>query len=65
MNPNVYLPYPTPQNTSELNEDVAALLKQPGVPVELLNEYNQVIDSPQTQTDIDEAQANSDSMSNE
>ena len=64
MNPNVYLPYPSPQNTSELNEDVAALLNQPGVPVELLNEYNQVIESPQTQADIDEAQANSDSMDN-
>ena len=65
MNPNVYLPYPSPQNTSELNEDVAALLNQPGVPLQLFNEYNAVMANPQTQVNIDEAEANSDSMSNE
>lgn len=65
MNPNVYLPYPSPQNTSELNEDVAALLNQPSVPLQLLNEYNAVMANPQTQVTIDETEANSDSMDNE
>jgi hypothetical protein len=49
----------------ELNQDVLTLLKQPGVPDSLLNEYNAVVDNPETQDDIDQEQANSDSMANE
>jgi hypothetical protein len=65
MDANVYLPYPSPQTVDELNQDVLALLKQPGVPDSLLNEYNAVVDNPETQDDIDQEQANSDSMANE
>lgn len=65
MTPNVYLPYPIPQNVNELYQNVLTLLKQPGVPDSLLNEYNAVIDNPETQDDIDQEQANSDSMANE
>jgi hypothetical protein len=65
MTPNVYLPYPLPQTADELNQDLLALLKQPGVPDSLMNEYNAVVDNPETQDDIDQEQANSDSMANE
>jgi hypothetical protein len=65
MTPNIYLPYPTPQNVNELYQIVLTLLKQPGVPDSLLNEYNAVIDNPETQDDIDQEEANSDSMANE
>jgi hypothetical protein len=65
MTPNVYLPYPIPQNVNELYQNVLTLLKQPGVPDSLLNEYNAVIDNPETQDDIDQEEANSDSMANE
>lgn len=63
--PNVYLPYPIPQNQSELEADINALVQQPGVPNELTNTVWQVEDSPTTAADIDEAEANSDSMANE
>jgi hypothetical protein len=65
MTPNTYLPYPIPQNVNELYQNVLTLLKQPGVPDSLLNEYNAVIDNPETQDDIDQEEANSDSMANE
>jgi hypothetical protein len=64
MTPNVYLPYPIPQNVNELYQNVLTLLKQPGVPDSLLNEYNAVVDNPETQDDIDQEEANSDSMAN-
>lgn len=63
--PNVYVPYPIPQTTSELEADINALVNQPGVPTSLTNGVYQVEDNPQTQADIDAAQANSDSMANE
>jgi len=65
MDANIYLPYPSPQTVDELNQDVLTLLKQPGVPDSLLNEYNVVVDNPETQDDIDQEEANSDSMANE
>jgi len=65
MDANVYLPYPSPQTVDELNQDVLTLLKQPGVPDILLNQYNAVVDNPETQDDIDQEEANSDSMANE
>jgi hypothetical protein len=65
MTPNIYLPYPTPQNVDELNQNMLTLLKQPGVPDSLLNEYNAVVDNTETQDDIDQEEANSDSMANE
>jgi hypothetical protein len=63
--PNVYLPYPIPQTTSELEADINALVNQPGVPTELTNTVYAVEESPTTQADIDAAEANSDSTLNE
>lgn len=64
-NPNVYVPYPVPQNQSELEADINALVQQPGVPSELTDNVYAVEESPTTQDDVDEAEANSDSMANE
>ena len=63
--PNVYLPYPIPQSTSELEADINALVSQPGVPTELTNTVYAVEESPTTQADVDQAEANSDSTTNE
>ena len=63
--PNVYLPYPIPQTTAELEADINALVNQPGVPTSLTNTVYAVEQSPTTQADIDQAEANSDSMANE
>lgn len=63
--PNVYLPYPVPQNESELEADINALLNQPGVPDSLLDAVYEVEQNPQTQDDINQAEANNDSMNNE
>ena len=63
--PNVYLPYPIPQTTSELEADINALVNQPGVPTELTNTVYAVEESPTTQADVDAAEANSDSTLNE
>lgn len=63
--PNVYMPYPIPQNINELKEDVQALVNQPGVPLELQDQVLNAENSPEVQADVDEAEANSDSMANE
>ncbi|GEM_PF-1949253 len=63
--PNVYLPYPVPQSTDELQADMNALILQPGVPQELQDEYTNLINSPTFQADVNQAEANSDSMDNE
>lgn len=63
--PNVYVPYPTPQNLDELKADVEALVNQPGVPLELQDQVLNAENSPEVQADVDEAEANSDSMANE
>lgn len=63
--PNIYLPYPVPQTTEQLEADINAIVNQPGVPTELKNGVYQVEDNPQTAADVDAAEANSDSMSNE
>lgn len=63
--PNVYLPYPYPQNLDELNADVQALVNQPEVPLELKDQVLNAENSPQVQAEVDEAEANSDSMANE
>ena len=63
--PNVYLPYPLPQTNEQLEADINALVNQPGVPTSLTNTVYQVEQSPTTQADVDQAQANSDSMANE
>jgi len=65
ITPNVYLPYPIPQTTSELEADINALVSQPGVPTELTNTVYAVEESPTTQADVDQAEANSDSTTNE
>jgi len=63
--PNVYLPYPIPQTTSELEADINALVSQPGVPTELTNGVYAVEESPTTQADIDAAEANADTTADE
>lgn len=63
--PNVYLPYPYPQNLDELKEDIQALVNQPEVPLELQDQILNAENGPEVQADVDEAEANSDSMANE
>lgn len=63
--PNIYLPYPVPQSTEELQADMNTLVLQPGVPQELQDQYTNLINSPTFQADVDQAEANSDSMANE
>jgi hypothetical protein len=63
--PNVYLPYPIPQTTSELEADINALVSQPGVPTELTNGVYAIEESPTTQADIDAAEANADTTADE
>lgn len=63
--PNVYLPYPLPQTFEELEADINALVSQPGVPIELENEVTAIEQSPETQADVDQAEANNDSMNDE
>ena len=63
--PNIYLPYPTPQSVEELQADMNALVLQPAVPQELQDQYTNLINSPTFQADVNEAEANSDSMDNE
>lgn len=63
--PNVYMPYPVPQNLDELKADVESLVNQPGVPLELQDQVLNAENSPEVQADVDEAEANSDSMANE
>lgn len=63
--PNVYLSFPIPQTTSELESDINALVSQPGVQTELTNATYAVEESPTTQADIDSAKANSDSTLDE
>jgi hypothetical protein len=64
-NPNVYVPYPTPQTEQELQDDVSALVYQTGVPQELQDQYTNLINSSQFVDGVNEAEANSDSMANE
>ena len=64
-NPNVYLPYPYPQSIEELQADLNALIYQPEVPQELQDQYKNFVNSPTNQADLDQAEANSDSMDNE
>jgi hypothetical protein len=63
--PNVYIPYPYPQSIEEVQADMDAIIYQPEVPQELQDQYKNLVNSPTTQADIDQAEANSDSMDNE
>ena len=63
--PNVYVPYPIPQTANELEADVNALVNQAGVPLELQDQVLNAENNPTVQADVDEAEANSDSMANE
>jgi hypothetical protein len=63
--PNVYMPYPIPQSIEEVQADMNALIFQPGVPQELQDQWKNVENSPQVQADVNQAEANSDSMANE
>ena len=63
--PNVYLPYPVPQSTQEIQADMNAIIYQPGVPQEIQDQWTNTINSPQVQADMNQAEANSDSMANE
>jgi len=44
---------------------VEALVNQPGVPLEHQDQVRNAENSPEVQADVDEAEANSDSMANE
>jgi len=63
--PNVYIPYPVPQSIDQVQADMNAIIYQPGVPQELQDQWKNVENSPQVQADVDQAEANSDSMANE
>jgi hypothetical protein len=63
--PNIYVPYPVPQNLDEIQADLSAIINQDGVPQELQDQWENAQKSPEIQADIDQAEANSDSMSNE
>jgi hypothetical protein len=63
--PNVYVPYPVPQTTEQLEADINAIVNQLGVPTSLTNAVYSVEDNPQTQDNVDAAEANSDSTTNE
>ena len=63
--PNIYLPYPIPQSIEQIQADMDAVIYQPGVPQELQDQYTNLINSPTFQADVDQAEANSDSMANE
>ena len=63
--PNVYIPYPVPQSIDEVQADMNAIIYQPEVPQELQDQWKNVQNSPQVQVDVDQAEANSDSMANE
>ena len=63
--PNIYIPYPIPQSIDEIQADMNAIIYQPGVPQELQDQWKNVQNSPQVQADIDQTEANSDSMANE
>ena len=63
--PNVYIPYPYPQSIEELEADMNAIIYQPEVPQELQDQYTNLKNSPTAQADLNQAEANSDSMANE
>jgi hypothetical protein len=63
--PNVYIPYPYPQSIEEVQADMDAIIYQPEVPQELQDQYKNLVNSPTAQADLDQAEANSDSMANE
>jgi hypothetical protein len=63
--PNVYIPYPIPQSIEEVQADMNAIIYQLGVPQELQDQWKNVENSPEVQANVDQAEANSDSMANE
>jgi hypothetical protein len=52
--PNVYVPYPVPMTTEQLEADITALVNQPGVPTSLTNAVYSVEDNPSTQADMNQ-----------
>ena len=50
--PNVYVPYPPPQDEQQLQADISAIVYQNGVPQELQDQYTNVINSTQFQADV-------------
>ena len=65
MSPNIYLPYPIPQSIDEIQADMNAIIYQPEVPQELQDQWKNMQNSPEVQADVDQTEANSDSMANE
>jgi hypothetical protein len=63
--PNIYVPYPVPQTMQQLVDDINAIITQPGVNTDVANLVFKAEDSPQTQIDINESEANSDSTADE
>ena len=65
MTPNIYVPYPLPQSTEQIEADMNAIILQPGVPQELQDQWTNMLNSPTVQADVNQAEANCDSMANE
>ena len=65
MTPNIYVPYPLPQSTEQIEADMNAIILQPGVPQELQDQWTNMLNSPTVQADVNQAEANNDSMANE
>lgn len=65
MNPNVYVPYPIPQTTEEAEQSFNAIIMQNGVPQSLQDAWLNVINSSVTASDVNNAEANGNSMDNE
>ena len=65
MTPNIYVPYPLPQSTEQIEADMNAIILQPGVPQELQDQWTNMLNSPTVQADVNQAEANSDSIANE
>ena len=65
MTPNIYVPYPLPQSTEQIEADMNAIILQPGVPQELQDQWTNMLNSPTVQADVNQAEANSDSTANE
>jgi len=63
--PNIYIPYPYPQSIEEVEADMNAIIYQPEVPQELQDQYTNLKNNTTVQADVDQAEANSDSMANE
>ena len=63
--PNIYIPYPIPQSIEELQADMNAFILSARSSTRTSRPIYQCHNSPTIQADVDQAEANSDSMANE